>query len=164
MVAMAEELAIEVLGREGGCEVVIEGVVDESAGPLFDPVSRRLSRAARGTVRLNMAGVSRINSFGIGVLMRFLARVSAQHEVLFENCSEAMVDQFQMLEFSIYGRIKSFYILYYCERCEREERSLIDIARDIRVDSGTPQLAERQCRCGGLLAPEDSVEFVRDHI
>jgi anti-anti-sigma regulatory factor len=157
---MAEELAIEILSREGECEIIIKGVVDESAGPLFDSVSRRIS----GTVRLNMAGVSRINSFGIGVLMRFLSRVSAQHEVLFENCSEAMVDQFQMLEFSIYGRIKSFYILYYCERCEREERSLIDIARDIRVDSGSPQLELRRCRCGGLLAPEDSVEFVQDHM
>ena len=160
MVVMAEQLAIQILSGEGESEIVIKGVVDESAGPLFESVSRQIS----GTVRLNMAGVSRINSFGIGVLMRFLSRVSPQHEVFFENCSEAMVDQFQMLEFSIYGRIKSFYMVYYCERCDREERSLIDIARDIHVDSGIPHLHEKRCRCGGLLAPEDSVDFVRDHI
>lgn len=157
---MAESVAIDIVKGEGESEVIVSGVIDERAGPLFDSVRDGIS----GTLRLNLANVSRINSYGVGVLMRFLSRVSAQHEVRFEYCSERLVDQFQMLEFSIFGRITSFYMLYYCERCQREERALIDVSRDVRLASGVPYLEEKPCSCGGRLVPEDSIEFVREHL
>ena len=106
-----------------------------------------------------------ISSYGVGLLIRQLSAISREHKVEFAQCSETMVDQFQMLQFSNYGRITSFQARYACPRCDRQDLKMLDVAT-LKVDKRTHTVLspEFPCACGGKLVVDDSLEFVIDHI
>ena len=120
----------------------------------------------RGTVVLNLRDVTSITSYGMGLLMRHLTAITDKHRVEFAECSETMVDQFQMLQFSCYGRITSFKARYACARCERTDSIMLDVRRDLQVTAATRTVRspEFPCRCGGRLVVDDSLEFVIQHV
>ena len=158
----SRELQVAVERTGGVTEIRLAGTIDEHAAAALQ---RGFSNPV-GTIRLNLRDVQRINSFGIGILMRHLGAVSAQHKVEFGECSDVIVDQFQMLDFSRYGRITSFFARYLCQRCEAQESFLLVIGRDLQVDkrSGSVRAPEFPCSCSGSFAVDDSLEFVIEHL
>ena len=149
--------AIEHLDDE--TRIILVGLIDETAEPLM---TRALSDLRR-KVRIDFEGVTRINSYGVGLMMRGLSAIPNHHTVEFERCSEALVDQFQMLNFSGFGRITSFYVRFLCERCQRETSRLIVVKRDITVVKGEVETLPVPCICGGKLMADDPLDFVVDH-
>jgi anti-anti-sigma factor len=143
-------------------EIRLAGTLDQTTGAEFS----RAFETIRGTVCLNLREVIYISSYGIGLLMRQLAAINRDHKVEFAECSETMVDQFQMLEFSSYGRITSFQARYACARCGRPDVVLLDISRDLEVDvvARTVRSPEFSCTCGGRLTVDDSLDFVVEHV
>lgn len=140
--------------------IVLAGVIDEAA-------SQALSSAftdVDGVVRVNFRGINRINSYGIGLLMKHLSQIFRDHRVEFVECSETIVDQFQMLDFSVYGRITSFMIRYFCPSCSAEEGRLLSISDVSTGPDGTLGAPQFDCSCGGALRIDDSLEFLADHL
>ena len=95
-----------------------------------------------------------------------MSAISREHDVEFAECTELMVDQFQMLQFSRYGKITSFQARFACAACGRTELRLLDVKRDLQIDVAarevqTPPIA---CTCGGQLVVDDSLEFVLEYI
>jgi anti-anti-sigma regulatory factor len=143
-------------------EIRIVGTLDHTGAAEFEQAFTSL----RGTVVLNLGGITRITSYGVGMLMRHLAAIGNQHKVEFAECSETMVDQFQMLQFSRYGKITSFHARYACTRCGRNDVVLLDLQRDLKVNAATRDVRspEFPCACGGRLIVDDSLEFVIEHV
>jgi ABC-type transporter Mla MlaB component len=155
-----ESLKVDVEHHGEETRLALAGRVDETAGSALEDAFRDL----RQLVKMDLERVTRINSYGIGLLMRNLNRVSRDHAIEFERCSEVVVDQFQMLDFSTYGRITSFYARYVCDRCNREPSVLLDVATDIKVENGEVSARTYRCKCGGEMTVDDPLEFVLDHI
>ncbi len=159
-----DSLALRVTIKHEGDRTLIalSGRVDESGAAQLSAAFEEL----RSTVCLNLREVTLVSSYGIGLLMRHLGAISRSHKVEFAECSESMVDQFQMLEFSSYGRITSFVVRYVCGRCDRQETYLIDIERDleVEVETRTIRSPEYKCACGGKLIADDSLDFVIEHL
>ena len=155
-----ESLKVDVEHEGNETRLALAGRVDENAAPALEQAFHQI----RGLVKMDLERVTRINSYGIGILMRNLNRVSRDHAIEFERCSEVVVDQFQMLDFSTYGRITSFYARYICNHCNREPSVLLDVAADIKVDGDAVVARSHRCKCGGEMTVDDPLEFVLDHL
>lgn len=140
--------------------IVLVGVIDEAASEVLTSAFADV----RGLVRINFRGIRRINSYGIGLLMKHLSQIVRDHRVEFVECSETIVDQFQMLDFSVYGRITSFVIRYFCPSCSAEEGRLLSISDVSLGPDGALSAPEYKCGCGGALRVDDSLEFLADHL
>jgi len=146
-----------------GDRIVIHfaGRIDHASAEKFTGAFEKL----RGTVCLNLRKVTYISSYGVGLLIRKLSAISSEHKVEFAECSETMVDQFQMLQFSRYGKITSFQARHVCARCNRMELVLLT-QRDLQIDREKSAVRSPAfpCVCGGQLAVDDSLEFMLDHV
>jgi anti-anti-sigma factor len=142
-------------------EIRLGGVIDHGAAEAFAQALEKLS----STVCLDLHDVQRITSYGVGLLIRHLSAISKNHKVEFARCSETMVDQFQMLRFSTYGRITSFQARFTCTRCQRSDLRLLEVAK-LAVNKAEQAVNPPvfPCTCGGDLVVDDSLEFVLEHV
>lgn len=98
-----------------------QGDVDEA----FE--HKRVPVAARPTIRFDLGGIASINSCGVREWCNLMTRFSQGAWLTLENCSVAIVDQFNIVPQTI-GRafIQSFYAPYYCSSCDEETTVLLD--------------------------------------
>ena len=158
---MGAPLQTKVARSDGRSFVELSGVINETSRVALDQAFSDLEPA----VVISFRGVTRINSYGIKLLVELLARVSLEHNVEFVECSETVVDQFLMIDFGRFGRFKSFILRYECEKCGSEQGKLVDVDRDIRRDARQRIVAPSfACRCGGTLLTEDSIDFLVDQL
>lgn len=144
---------------ERGTEIALRGSITEQAALNLEAAFQDL----RGNVRIDFGGVERINSVGLGILMRLLDLASRQHEIEYVCCSEVIVDHFQMLDFSRYGKIASFYSRYLCSRCRRHDSRLLEVAR-LEIRNETVEAPTFRCECGGTLRVDEALDFVIEHV
>jgi anti-anti-sigma regulatory factor len=158
---MAAPLQTKVSRSDGRTFVELSGLINEMSRVALDQAFSDLERQ----VVISFRGVTRINSYGVKLLVELLARVSLEHSLEFVECSETVVDQFLLVDFGRYGRFKSFVLRYDCESCGGEQGRLVDVDRDIRRDGRhrvtAPSFA---CKCGGTLFTQDSIDFLLDQL
>ena len=142
-------------------EIRLAGTIDHTS---TEELARALEHLAPA-VCLDLHAVERITSYGVGLLIRHLSVLSRNHKLEFARCSETMVDQFQMLKFSAYGRITSFQARYLCSRCQRTDSILLEVGK-LAIDTKTGEVRAPTftCRCGGYSEVDDSLEFVVEHL
>lgn len=126
-------------------------------GEITEAVSFGELTQLRGRVVFDLAGVRRINSFGVRELLSFfdgLHRNGGQLEA--ERCSTAIVTQLNMLpEFTRRLRVRSILVPMECEKCLHEQ----EIAIELGASGRKPPLPHTRCdRCGSamhLAEPEE---------
>jgi anti-anti-sigma regulatory factor len=158
-----EELGLEIKVAHTGdlTELHLIGVISEATAEIVEHAFRNLRRR----VRLRLKDVKRINSFGVGVLMRVLNATSREHQLEYAECADIVVDQFQMLDFARYGTMSSFYARFVCDRCHQDRQLLIDIKTQLKKSAqGEVEGPTHACACGGRQRCEDSLEFAAEHM
>jgi anti-anti-sigma regulatory factor len=114
---------------DGG--LALTGVIDEAArlGELIP--------GQPGTLRLDLAGVSFINSLGVREWIRFLATAAARGIVVeLVRVSEPLIQQLNMIVAARgQAEVVSFYAPYACDACGREDSLLL------KLDACRAQLA-----------------------
>ena len=101
----------------------IKGVLDEYAdlSPLLDKPA---------PLRLDLRGLTRLNSIGIRNMLKFLAGWGDK-PLVYEHCTSEFIDQVSMIPALLgikkQGTIASLYVPYECNSCDHEE----DIYRDL---------------------------------
>src|SRR5690606_17936891 len=105
-------------------------------------------------LRLNLRGMSRLNSIGIRNLLKFISAWSPK-TFIFEECPSVFIDQVNMIPALTgvkgQGSIETFYVPYECEDCGREEDFLgkaADYASLLKAGKDVPQQI-----CGGCGGP-----------
>lgn len=109
-----------------------EGTIDEDvAFPAID------LKGAQQVV-LDLQGVRTINSVGIREWLNWITPLSEKTDLVLKNCPKALVFQFNMVEGFLPARAKvvSFYVPYYCEKCDKEENVLFTTGQDVVSDDG----------------------------
>jgi hypothetical protein len=102
-------------------------------GEITEAVSFGELTQLRGRVIFDLAGVRRINSFGVRELLNFFDGLARNCQLEGERCSTAVVTQLNMLpEFTRRLRVRSILVPLECPRCLHEQ--------EIAVDMGAPGL------------------------
>jgi len=110
----------------------------------------------RGRVAFDLAGIRRINSFGVRELLNFLDTLLKSCQIEAERCSSAVVMQLNMLpELCSKLRVRSILVPLECPRCLHEHEIVIEMG----VPGKVPKIPTTSCdRCKTpmqLSEPED---------
>lgn len=107
--------------------LAFEGAIDEDT----EFPSLNLTLAKKVVIDLN--GIRTINSVGIREWLAWIRPVAQVAEITVERCPKAMVLQFNMVDGFLPPKTKvtSFYVPYFCEKCDYEGSHLLTVGKDI---------------------------------
>ncbi len=111
---------------EGGETVVtISGPIDETSN--FDPAPRT------GRIRINLAGVTRINSIGTRAWCLWMKDLRAPVELTLVDCPVVMVKNFTTINgfLSPHAKVLSFKVPFYSKKTS-ERRDVTVLAADVQ--------------------------------
>ena len=131
--------------------VALTGVIDEAS------FLAELLPSGPGRLRLDLAGVTFINSLGVREWIRFLANAAAAGvRIELARVSEPLIQQLNMiLAARGQAEVLSFYAPYACDACGREESLLIELAQHrARLVAGEAPPAHCP-ECGAMMAFND---------
>ena len=95
----------------------------------------KIPRHSKNRVVLMLKDLKTFNSVGIREWIKFITDLSYADELVFRECSLAVIDQVNMVPKSLgAGVIESFYAPYYCE-CDIEENRLIVVKDNLEAIS-----------------------------
>lgn len=105
-----------------------------------------LEQMVGGTIVIDLSEVERINSCGVRDWVNWIHALEARGSELFlVDCSPSIVAQVNLVtNFTGHGRIKSIYLPYYCESCNREDNVLYQ-AEELAMPQSLPPAS----RCSG---------------
>jgi eukaryotic-like serine/threonine-protein kinase len=137
--------------------VTLGGKIDERfRGAAF-------AEAIVGRVVLDLAGVTRVTSFGVRGWMEMIREAAARaKEIYLARCSEPLVQQMSMIKgFAGSARVASFLAPYRCERCGATSLRLLDVERDAEAiaSARAPDVDCAQCGAGCALDDDAASYF-----
>lgn len=112
--------------------LVFEGVIDEDVKfPAVDTGKFK-------KVFIDLKGVKSINSVGIREWLNWMKPLSDKAQLVFMKTPKALVLQMNMVEGFLpkNGFVKSFYVPFYCEKCDKEENVLFSVGQEIELSPG----------------------------
>ena len=136
-------LKAQIDAQGGASHVALLGAVTEAAS--FTPLTQL------GTpVRIDLAGVERINSIGVRNWIHFVKQCeSSGIDLSFERCSPAIVQQISMISnfMGARSRVTSLFAPYLCGSCNAEHLELVS------VTPGHPVAVQHALSCPKCQAP-----------
>ena len=138
-----------------GDALVLSGSIDETAD-----LMGLLGRAQGGTLVLDLAGITFINSLGVRDWIRMQAAATkAGISVELRRVSEPVVHQLNMI-IATRGtaRVTSFFAPYACDGCGREDSLLVDAVANAAGLARLEPPAMTCPECGGQMAFNDFPE------
>lgn len=113
---------------------------------LFGPIAPTQNNVP---IKINCANVTRINSVGIRLWTQYFDQLRKKGlRLKFIECSPPIVEQTSIYtNFINKDEIESFYLPFYCSRCEKELNKLFDTQSIKQID---PDNLSTPCStCGG---------------
>ena len=133
-------LTAQVEQRDGATYITLDGPVTELAD--FTPLTR-----LRGPLRLDLAGIDRINSIGVRSWILFVKQAEAMGlSLTFERVSPAMVLQISMISnfMGAKSRVRSLLVPYLCNSCHYEHLQLVEVTPGVAL-AVPPRMACPKC-------------------
>ncbi len=143
------KLSVASCSIENGSLVRLAGTIDETTDTLA------LVPNGADVVVFDLDGVRRITSYGVLQWVKALKDLRARYYA-FMRCRPSIVRQFNMVAgFGKHGELLSIYLPYFCEGCDQEFETLLDLRADY-VLAQTSSPPEGRCsRCGELAEFDD---------
>ncbi len=114
----------------------------------------QLGKLAGARMRIDLSGVTRINSAGVHRWVLCLEILTKGRQVELCRCSSAFVAQALMIPNMIAGaRVESVFLDYWCEPCEQNEVVLVASVADLQTRPQCP-------RCHSVLEPDTAGSLV----
>ena len=127
-------------------QLKFSGAIDEDAQfPVVD-------LGAAKQVEIDLQDIKSINSVGIRGWLDWIRPVAEKATIRLINSPKAMVFQFNMVNgFLPTGTIvQSFYVPFYCEKCDKEENILFTVGKDVLVNGSDLKITfdpKTQAKC-----------------
>lgn len=143
------KLTVATVTMENGCLVRLAGTIDETTD------AQGLLPSGADVVVFDLDGVRRITSYGVLQWVKALKELRSRYYG-FMRCRPSIVRQFNMVAgFGKHGEVLSIYLPYFCETCDQEFETLLDLRADYAlVQAATPPDA-RCTQCGNLAEFDD---------
>ncbi len=154
-------MAIQITKEQKGgvLHVKLLGAIDENTS-----FEQSIGGVPPSEIRLNCKEVSRINSTGVKMWIRyFLAAKQKGTLILFEECSPAIVEQFNLISnFACGGKIDSVVAPYCCESCKAEIRGTVQSAEMEKISRDPPPVPCPKCGKNAVFddVPEEYFAFL----
>ncbi len=144
------KLSVTTSAVENGCLLRLAGTIDESTD------AQSLLPTGADVVIYDLDGVRRITSYGVLQWVKALKDLRARYYA-FMRCRPSIVRQFNMVAgFGKHGEVLSIYLPYFCEACDQEFETLLDLRADFAVvQNAAPP--ETSCPTCGATAEFDDV-------
>ena len=138
----SSKLSVSTTVIDAATLVRVEGIIDESTD------TRMLLPSGAEVVIYDLDGVKRITSYGVLQWVKALKDLRARYYG-FMRCRPCIVRQFNMVAgFGKQGEVLSVYLPYFCEGCDAEFETLLDLRADF-VIAQTASPPEVRCpKCG----------------
>ena len=136
-----QSLDIEISESDDEAIYTFKGDMNES----FD--NSKVPRLIKSKITLVLKDLNTFNSVGIREWIKLISDFSHADQLIFKECSLAVIDQVNMVPTSLgKGTIESFYAPYYCE-CGNEENQLINVEQHLKAISNlsAPDFACKVC-------------------
>lgn len=107
--------------------IELNGAIDE--GLKFPTDTAQITE-----VKINLGGVTMINSLGVKQWVRFLQTLKADTSVSISNCPTIIVNQMNLIPSFVSSRktkVTSFFAPYFCPSCNKQHELLISNSRAI---------------------------------
>ena len=107
-------------------------------GTIDEDVEFPAVEGAPGNIRIDLQGVKSINSVGIREWLNWIKPLSEKSKIVLENCPKPLVFQLNMVEGFLpkNGTITSFYVPYFCEKCDTEKDVLFKVGEHVTIGGG----------------------------
>jgi anti-anti-sigma regulatory factor len=136
------KLTVASTSVDNGCLVRLAGTIDESTD------AQALVPNGADVVVFDLDGVRRITSYGVLQWVKALKDLRARYYG-FMRCRPSIVRQFNMVAgFGKHGELLSVYLPYFCEGCDQEFESLLDLRADFALAQASSPPDTRCSRCG----------------
>ena len=138
--------------RDGVEVLFLVGSIDEETD--LSP----LLRTNTPELRLDLAGVRRINSFGVRTWLDVIHQIPETKPMYFERCSPAIIDQCNLVRgFAGHGQILSFLAPLICQDCMFQKLALFESQTCRELGSRIPTT---QCdKCSDEMTLDDLEEL-----
>jgi hypothetical protein len=143
------KLTVVSASLDNGCLMRLAGTVDESAD------SQSLLPSAADVVVFDLDGVRRITSYGVLQWVKALKDLRSRYYA-FMRCRPSIVRQFNMVAgFGKHGEVLSIYLPYFCEECDQEFETLLDLRADYTLAQQASPPDARCPQCGNTAEFDD---------
>ena len=124
--------------------VALIGAIDENSD--LQGVFSRLT----GDTVLNMLNVERVNSMGVHRWIPIVVRFSAQHRLVLDQISYALVQNANVVA-NMFGTayVRSCMAPYFCSRCK--DNATITVTKDDVAAAGNEPPPKSCLRCGSVM-------------
>jgi hypothetical protein len=150
---------------------IFEGVMDEGFSP--SALEQALQAALEGRLAppfaLDFSQVSRANSNGILIFLRFLAK--AEHQFKYVNAPEWLVNQFNLISgyFVNNSYVESLFAPYFSAKNGKYIQKLLVIGKDIPLLEDYSKMALPELEIDGLnfeidFYPEQYFQFISENL
>jgi len=115
--------------RDSGSTITLAGYINDGTD------LTELTRVP-GPLRVDLAGVERINSVGVKTWVHFVRDLErAGTQLTCERCSPVIVQQISMISNFMGTRthVKSLYVVYACPTCNAERLELVELTPGVPV-------------------------------
>lgn len=116
----------------GQLVLVFEGVIDEEVKfPAVDTAKHK-------KVFIDLKAVRSINSVGIREWLNWIRPLAEAAQIVFLKTPKALVFQMNMVEGFLpkNGFVQSFYVPFFCEKCDKEENILFGVGQEVQLQPG----------------------------
>ncbi|MFP5492808.1 MAG: FmdB family zinc ribbon protein [Bacteriovoracia bacterium] len=129
---------------DGKLTVMLAGTIDEDAD--FLP----LEGLSQPEIVFDFQQITLLNSCGIREWISFIAKLPAPTRVTYRRCPQIIIEQINMVHgfFREGAVIESFYAPYYCEKCDKESKLLLNTSQV--KNRRAPDAACPHCGADGL--------------
>ncbi len=116
--------------------LTFDGAIDEDAG------FPEINTAQFKKITIDLHSVKAINSVGIREWLDWIRPVADQAQITLMRAPKALVFQFNMVEGFLPPKatVTSFYVPYYCDKCDKEENVLFTIGKEVTAAGGAVKI------------------------
>jgi anti-anti-sigma regulatory factor len=143
------KLSVASSAIDNGTLVRLAGTIDETTDTLA------LVPNGADVVVFDLDGVRRITSYGVLQWVKALKDLRARYYG-FMRCRPSIVRQFNMVAgFGKHGELLSIYLPYFCEGCDQEFETLLDLRADYTLAQTSSPPDSRCSKCGEVAEFDD---------
>lgn len=156
MVLKAQSKVLKEKGKSVTTHVRLDGGLDETSGPIL----AELQAIQSDKVIINFAKIKYVNSLGIRHWINFISLFQEGKEVIFEECTQDLMMQINMLPaFQGDCKVASFSLLYECDSCGHEG-SILHFCQTQKADM-VQQIHNMRCeQCGSSVEADEDLESI----
>lgn len=140
---------------EQGMQIVEKDGVVHLSGVLNEYADLSSLLGHQTPLRLNLRGLTRLNSIGIRNFLKFLADWGSA-AIVYEECPSEFVDQVNMIP-ALMGsknnaKIESFFVPFECLKCDFDDDILSQTSEIIDIRSAGGALEQSCPKCNGKMS------------